>query len=44
LQCLTLATDGNRYLSVDAASGGEDRDATASRAAAAFLYGHRGMR
>lgn len=41
MQFITLATDGNRYLSLDTKLTLTDRRALARRTADAFLYGHR---
>lgn len=43
MQFITLATDGNRYLSLDTRLGLEQRKALAERTAATFLYGHRNL-
>jgi AcrR family transcriptional regulator len=43
MQFITLATDGNRYLSLDTRLSLEQRTALAERTAAAFLYGHRNL-
>jgi AcrR family transcriptional regulator len=43
-QFFTLATDGNRYLSLDTKLAATERRTLARRAAQAFLYGHRKLR
>ncbi len=40
MQFITLATDGNRYLSLDTKLSLDQRKALAGRTAATFLYGH----
>ncbi len=44
MQFVTLATDGNRYLSLDTWLNQEQRKALADRTASSFLYGRRDMR
>jgi hypothetical protein len=43
MQFITLATDGNRYLSLDTRLSLDQRKALAERTAATFLYGHRNL-
>ena len=43
MQFITLATDGNRYLSLDTKLSAAQRAVLAERAATAFLYGHRNL-
>ena len=43
MQFVTLATDGNRYLSLDTKLSLEQRKALAERTVATFLYGHRNL-
>jgi len=43
MQFITLATDGNRYLSLDTRLNAEQRNALAERVASSFLYGRRNL-
>jgi AcrR family transcriptional regulator len=43
MQFITLATDGNRYLSLDTRLNAEQRNALADRVASSFLYGRRNL-
>ena len=43
MQFITLATDGNRYLSLDTRLNAQQRTALAGRVASSFLYGRRNL-
>jgi TetR/AcrR family transcriptional repressor of mexJK operon len=43
MQFITLATDGNRYLSLDTRLSAQQRNALADRVASTFLYGRRNL-
>jgi AcrR family transcriptional regulator len=43
MQFITLATDGNRYLSLDTRLNAQQRTALAERVASSFLYGRRNL-
>jgi AcrR family transcriptional regulator len=43
MQFITLATDGNRYLSLDTRLNAQQRNALAERVASSFLYGRRNL-
>ena len=43
MQFVTLATDGNRYLSLNGRLSPDQRKALADRAASSFLYGRRNL-
>jgi AcrR family transcriptional regulator len=43
MQFITLATDGNRYLSLDRRRNAEQRKALAARVVSSFLYGRRNL-
>jgi hypothetical protein len=44
MQFVTLATDGNRYLSLNGRRSPDQRKALADRVTCNFLYGHRKLR